>query len=51
MAAWQLASIMNLKKNAYYTNNVSSNKGGMKIVLGQFAYQNNNELLEWKVEP
>jgi hypothetical protein len=32
MAAWQLASIMNLKKDAYYTNKVSSNKGGMKIV-------------------
>jgi hypothetical protein len=51
MATWQLASIVNLRKDDYYTNNVSSNKGGMKIVLGQFAYQNNNELLEWKVEP
>jgi hypothetical protein len=51
MVAWQLASIVSLKKDAYYTNNVSSNKGGMKIVLGQFAYQNNNDLLEWKVEP
>jgi hypothetical protein len=29
MATWQLASIMSLKKDAYYTNNVSSSKGGM----------------------
>jgi hypothetical protein len=51
MAAWQLASVVSLKKYAYYTNNVSSSKGGMKIVLHQFAYQNNNELLERKIEP
>jgi hypothetical protein len=34
MATWQLASIVSLKKDAYYTNNVSSSKGGMNNCFG-----------------
>jgi hypothetical protein len=52
MATWQLTNIIILKKNEYYTNIASFNKGGIYNCFGPIdVSQNRNVLSKLKVVP